>query len=142
MRTCLVDTGPIVAYLDAKDPAHAEVAPRLDRFAGRLATTSAVITESMHLLAADTRGPRLLADFVAASNLEIHDFSHPSPELHEAAELMERYARVPMDFADATLLLLLAEGLDVLDLLTLDRRGFAAFRTRAGDAMALLLDLD
>jgi len=140
VRTCLVDTGPIVAYLDAKDPAHAEVAPHLDRFAGRLATTSAVITESMHLLAADTRGPRLLADFVAASGLEIYDFSHPS-ELHEAAELMERYAQVPMDFADATLLLL-AEGLDVLDLLTLDRRGFATFRTRAGDATTLLLDLD
>lgn len=139
MNLWLVDTGPLVAYLDARDPAHREVAVCLDSFSGRLATTSAVITEAMHLVASDTRGPRLLADFVAAAGLEIYDFSRP-PELHHAANLMEKYPNLPMDFADATLLLL-AEGLGVDDLLTLDRRGFGAFRTREGRALRLVLDL-
>ncbi len=44
-----------------------------------------------------------------------------------------------MDFADATLVLL-AEALDARDVLTLDRRGFAAYRTRMGRAMRLVLD--
>ena len=48
-------------------------------------------------------------------------------ELHEAVALMEKYADTPMDFADATLVLL-AEDLDVDEILTLDRRGFSVFR--------------
>ena len=49
MKTWLIDTGPIVAFLDRKDPFHDEVAERLEGFDGTLATTSVVVTESMHL---------------------------------------------------------------------------------------------
>jgi uncharacterized protein len=52
---------------------------------------------------------------------------------------MGRYANVPMDFADATLVLL-AETLGAHDVLTLDRRGFATYRTRRGRALRLVLD--
>jgi hypothetical protein len=135
----LVDTGPLVAYLDGGDPAHAVVADHLDGFSGRLATTSAVVTEAMHLVASDSRGPRLLADLLAETAAEVYDLSRP-PDLHHAVALMERYRNLPMDFADATLLLL-AEAVGVEDLLTLDRRGFAAFRTRQGRALRLVLDL-
>lgn len=135
----LIDTGPLVAYLDSRDPEHAEVARRLGAFSGRLVTTSAVITEGMHLVAADTRGPRLLADFVASTSLDVYDLSRP-PEIHDAVALMETYTNLPMDFADATLLLV-AEHLGIHDLLTLDRRGFSAFRTREGRSLRLVLDL-
>ena len=57
---------------------------------------------------------------------------------------MEGYTslpNLPMDYADATLLLL-AEALGIHDLLTLDRRGFSAFRTREGEALRLILDLE
>ena len=140
MSLWLVDSGPLVAYLDAGDPAHAAVARRLEAFAGRLATTSAVVSEAMHLVASDRQGPGLLADLLAEAQVEIYDLS-PPPHLHHAVDLMGRYANLPMDFADATLLLL-AEGLGAGDLLTLDRRGFAAFRTREGGALRLVLDLD
>jgi predicted nucleic acid-binding protein len=70
--------------------------------------------------------------------MDVFDLSAP-PELHEAVALMEKYADTPMDFADATLVLLV-EALDVRDVLTLDRRGFAAYRTRKGRAMRLVLD--
>jgi predicted nucleic acid-binding protein len=133
-----VDTGPLVAYLDAGDPAHAVVSPRWDAFTGRLVTSSAVITEAMHFLAAAPRGPRQLAELVAASGMEVYDLSRP-PELGEAVALMEKYADTPMDFADATLVLL-AEALGVPDVLTLDRRGFRTYRTRTGRALDLVLD--
>jgi predicted nucleic acid-binding protein len=134
----LVDTGPLVAYLDASDRAHSEVASRLDDFSGRLATTSAVITEAMHLLGASRDGPRILAEFVAASRTEVYDLCRP-PELHEAVRLMAKYADTPMDFADATLVLL-AEGLNVREILTLDRRGFSTYRTRQRRHFDLVLD--
>lgn len=139
MISWLIDTGPLVAYLDSGDPDHAAVARCLDAFPGCLATTSAVITESMHLVAADTRGPRLLADFVTSAGVDVYDLSRP-PELHDAVELMETYTNLPMDFADATLLLL-AEALGIRELVTLDRRGFSAFRTRGGEALRLVLDV-
>ena len=138
MKTWLVDTGPLVAYLDAGDHSHAEVAACLDEFSGPLATTSAVITEAMHLLATSRAGPRALAEFVAASGMEVYDLCRPL-ELHEAVTLMEKYADTPMDFADATLVLL-AEGLDVQDVLTLDRRGFSTYRTRQRRGFQLVLD--
>jgi predicted nucleic acid-binding protein len=133
----LVDTGPLVAYLDAGDPSHAEVAARLDEFTGALATTSAVITEAMHLLAVVSDGPRTLAEFVAASGLEVYDLCRP-PEFQEAVALMAKYANTPMDFADATLVLL-AEGLNVNEILTLDRRGFSSYRTRQRRHFQLVL---
>jgi predicted nucleic acid-binding protein len=43
-----------------------------------------------------------------------------------------------MDFADATLVLL-AEAIGILDILTLDRRGFSTYRTAKGKKFHLIL---
>lgn len=138
MKRWLIDTGPLVAYLDGSDPAHAEVVARIEAFTGHLATTSSVVTEAMHFVAQAPEGPRLLADLLVACDAEVHDFTDPAG-LAEVVSLMERYANVPMDFAGATLVLL-AESLGVHEVLTLDRRGFSAFRTRRGRALRLVLD--
>lgn len=138
MKSWLVDTGPLVAYLDTAEPGHAPVAAAWDRFTGRVVTSSAVITETMHFVSGVRGGPRALAELVSASAMEVYDLTRP-PELQEAVALMERYADTPMDFADATLVLL-AEALKVNEVLTLDRRGFRTYRTRAGRALRLVLD--
>lgn len=137
MKTWILDTGPLVAYLDRNDAAHPEAAERLDAFGGELVTTSAVITEAMHFVADVPTGPRLLADYVAVSRMRVYDLSS-APDLRDAVALMEKYADVPMDFADATLLLL-AEALGLRDIVTLDRRGFSAFRTRQRRHLTLVL---
>ena len=137
MKAWILDTGPLVAYLDASERQHARVAARLDAFSGQLLTTTAVITEAMHLLATDRRGPALLAEFVAQSGLQIFDFSEAAA-LSEAARRMEKYANIPMDYADATLVLL-AERLGVFDILTLDYRGFTVFRSSKGKSFSMVL---
>jgi len=138
VKTWLVDTGPIVAFLDARDPAHEEVALRWSGLVGTCATTGAVLTEAMHLLAADPAGPAALAELVALGNFRIFDLCQP-PDLPAAAQLMAKYSDTPMDFADATLVLL-ADALGVRDILTLDRRGFRSYRMRKRRAFHLLLD--
>lgn len=138
MRPCLVDTGPLVAFLNARDSAHDEVAERLGRYSGQLTTTSAVITEVMHFVAPSPTGPRLFADFVLATGLVVSDLTQPAA-LAEAAGLMQKYADLPMDFADATLVLL-ADRLELFDIFTLDRRGFRVFRGREGQTFRLMLD--
>ena len=139
MMTWLVDTGPLMAYLDADDPAHTEVALLWDKFTGHLYTTSAVITETMHFVSADPEGAESLAELIDASSMDVYDLTQP-PELREAAALMKRYADTPMDFADATLVLL-AEAISTYDIFTLDRRGFAVFRTRKNQAFRNVLDI-
>jgi uncharacterized protein len=137
LKAWILDTGPLVAYLDASEREHARVAARLDAFTGQLLTTTAVITEAMHLLASDRRGPALLADFVALSGLQIFDFSEAAP-LAEAARRMAKYSNVPMDYADATLVLL-AERSGVFEVLTLDYRGFTVFRSSQGKSFVMVL---
>jgi uncharacterized protein len=135
LTSLLLDTGPLAAYLDRRDPAHDEIAACLAPFSGQLHTTSAVITEAMHFVATDSRGPALLAEFITASRTRVHDFSQPA-ELRAAAALMAKYADTPMDYADATLILL-AERLAVPDIVTLDRRGFSVYRTAKGKALRI-----
>ncbi len=128
----------MVAYLDPDDPAHEEVGALLDRFRGVLHTTDAVVTEAMHFLARSRLGPSTLADFVAYSDMGVHDACQ-TPGITSAALLMDRYVDIPMDFADATLVLL-AQRLDVRAVLTLDRRGFRTYRTEDGRPFRLVLD--
>lgn len=138
VNTWLLDTGPLVAYLDGSDRAHEQVAAHLDAFAGELVTTSAVITEAMHFVAAEAHGPRLLADLINTASVRVYDLAQP-PELRAAARLMEKYADTPMDYADATLVLL-AGALGLADVLTLDRRGFSTYRFGSRKAFRLVLD--
>ena len=55
-----------------------------------------------------------------------------------ATKLMAKYADTPMDYADATLVLL-ADEMGVADIATLDTRGFSTYRTAKGKAFRLVL---
>ena len=109
-----------------------------NQFTGALATTSAVVTETMHFVAPARSGPRRLAEFISASGTDVYNFCG-AQELRAAVSLIEQYRDTPMDLADATLLLL-AEALGVRDILTLDRRGFSTYRTRERKALRMILD--
>ena len=140
MKVWVLDTGPLVAYLDGRDSAHAAVAACVDGFAGRFVTTSAVITEAMHFVSESREGAKALASFAQAVGLLVYECAHPT-QIGAAAALMDKYSDTPMDFADATLVLL-ADQLDVVDVLTLDRRGFRTYRTSRGTPFRLVLDSD
>lgn len=137
MKLWLLDTGPIVAFLDAQDKEHKCVAEAFDKFNGRFVTTSAVVTEAMHFLGGVRFGAAVLVDFILASQAEIHECTSVDA-LTEAAELMAKYEDTPMDFADATLVLL-AKRLNINAVCTLDRRGFRTYRI-GRKAFRLVLD--
>ncbi|MDQ1638399.1 MAG: uncharacterized protein QOF62_1738 [Pyrinomonadaceae bacterium] len=138
MKLWLLDTGPLVAYLDSRDPAHDQADEFLGAFTGSLVTTSAVITEAMYFVSSNSEGPEALANFAHAARLLVHDCAQPS-QLKDATRLMRKYANTPMDFADATLVLL-ADQLSAYEIATLDRRGFSAYRTPRGKSFRLVMD--
>lgn len=128
MTSWLLDAGPLVAALNRRDPHHARSAAALASFSGTLVTTGAVVTEAMHFLGGVPDGAETLAGFLDDAQADIRDCFAPL-QLHAASRLMKKYADTPMDFADATLVLLADEtGLD--QILTLDERGFRVFRFR------------
>ena len=137
MRPLLLDTGPIVAFLDRKDPLHAWVSPRFGNVLGRLVTTGAVVTEATFFLQNVRDGISRLFDLLANPRIEIRD-GFQVPSLRAAAILMERYADTPMDFADATLVVL-ANELGTDQVLTLDERGFRTYRHGRTRAFRLVL---
>lgn len=128
MTSWLLDTGSLVAALNRRDPDHARCVTALADFSGSLLTTGAVITEAMHFLHGTPGGADTLVGFLDDAQVDIRDCFAPL-QLLAATRLMKKYADTPMDFADATLVLLADEtGLD--QIVTLDARGFRTYRFR------------
>jgi uncharacterized protein len=95
-----------------------------------------VLTEVCHLLP-----ERLVSRFlrwVGAGGLTVIEV--PPAAVPGLADRMDKYADLPMDLADASLIWV-AETLGVLDILTLDRRDFGVYRTERGRALRNVLDV-
>jgi hypothetical protein len=116
---------------------HARSAEFIDGFTGTMTTTGAVISEVMYFVSESTNGAISFAQLLLDSEIRVEDCAQPEAVL-EAAKLMTKYAGTPMDFADATLVLL-ADQIEVTEILTLDRKGFSTYRTPKGKAFRLAL---
>lgn len=131
----LVDTGPLVALFDPRDPHHLRCRKALQGFREVLTTTTPVLTETFHMLSPGSRGARNVRAFVTAGGLSTWFMDHGA--LDRAFELMERYVDHPMDLADASLLVA-AERLDTRRIFTVDRRDFLTYRIRRGHRLSSL----
>ena len=140
MTLCLLDTGPLVALLDRSEPDHDRVQSFMAHLRGsRLVTTGAVITEAFYFLSDVRDGTANLFSFLDASATEVRN-AFSAEALAAAVRLITKYADVPMDFPDATLVWI-AESSGIDRILTLDRRGFSSFRFAKNRRFKLLLDL-
>lgn len=121
----LIDTGALLALLDADDHWHARCAGAFAEMTLPLATTGAVLAELFHLLGSNPRDLasawRLLRSG-AITLAPITDADVPDLDC-----LMARYHDHPMDFADATLVRL-AERERLTDILTIDHDDFETYR--------------
>ena len=123
----LVDTGPLVAMFDPSDRARESCLTELGRLERRrLVTTLAVVTEATYLLDFSKSAQQAFLTFVASGAVELAELG--ATLVSKAQSLMAKYADLPMDFADATLVVL-AESLDTTTIFTLDRRDFGVYRT-------------
>ena len=134
MRSMLFDTGVFVALLDKSEKNHERCIAFLKDFKGKLFTTEPVLTETLYLLGLSIKAQRLCIDFILKGGATLIPQSMES--LSRASALMEKYEDIPMDFADATLVSL-AEEIDVVEILTLDLRGFGTYRVRGKTAFKI-----
>jgi uncharacterized protein len=123
-----------VALLDHDDHAHREVNRFLAGFKGQMFTTWAVLTETCHLLPRRFVVPFMR--WVAAGSMQLPDI--PPRGLETMATAMEKYSDLPMDLADASLVLL-AGTTGITDVLTLDETDFGIYRLPDGKRLRSVL---
>lgn len=100
-RRVIVDTGPIVAFLDQKDRHHGWVLGELATIEPPMLTCEAVLSEVWHLLRAHPNGRHALLDLISRNILSIaFDLS---AEIAAVRQLALRYRNVPMALADGCL---------------------------------------
>jgi uncharacterized protein len=121
----LLDTGAFVALVDRDEKLHGDCVVALENWSGPVVTTEAVLTETLYLVGPQWRAQKNCLEFVLRGAFQLVPSSAKS--LRRVAVLMERYRNVPMDFADATLVVL-GEELETDWVFTLDRRGFSTYR--------------
>ena len=126
-NSVIADTGFWVALLNKDDAFHAQATTYLAGCRQTLVTTWPVITEVCYLLLS-RRGMQAVRQFLDMGAqgyfvivpLEVE-------QLQYVATLMEKYADLPMDLADASMVLL-AEALGHGRILSTDQRDFDCYR--------------
>ena len=121
----ILDTGPWVALIDRSESRHTECVHWLKNFSGRLYSTEAVLTEVLYILNFSIVAQCAALDFVLESVVEIVPSS--SESLKKTKSLMKKYADLPMDFADATIVCLATET-GVQNIVTFDKKDFAIYK--------------
>lgn len=135
----VVDTGPLVAAVLSGDDDHRAC---VDLFTSAhlggepLVVPSFVMPEACYLIQREA-GPKVEADFVRS--LAAGDFAVAECDLalERIAELMEKYADLPLGLADASVVAI-AEEIGAREIATLDRRDFSVVRPRHAASFVLL----
>jgi len=134
----IVDTGFWLALANKKDTHHARA---VEVFAGihePLITTWPVMTETCHLLL-QRRGAQAQQRFLQGYTRGAFEiFDAGTEQLPRILQLMDKYADLPMDLADASLVIL-AEHLTHGRILSTDQRDFRAYRWKQHEPFQNLL---
>lgn len=106
----LVDTGPLVAYLDRREEAHEWVSSQMAHIRSPLLTCEAVLTEACFLLQRSfPDGVRRLESWLSRDLLRVSfDLADHGVRVFR---LMETYANLPMSLADACLVVMVEKGI-------------------------------
>ena len=117
MKSILIDAGPIIALFNKKDNYHERVIGYLREFSGKLLSTWPVITEVSHMLSFSVNAQIDFLKWVRSGAIELIDIE--KAEIDRIIELTNKYSDVPMDLADATMVVI-SEKLNVKEILTID----------------------
>ena len=135
MLRVLADTGPLAALFDADDRDHERVVGFVREFQGTMGTTWPVVTEVTHLLDFSVGKQLEFLEWVERGGIAVAALE--PADLARIGGLMRKYADAPMDFADATLVVV-ADKTNTPQVLTLDD-DFLVYRIHGSKAFELVL---
>lgn len=137
-NSVIIDTGFWVAVGNERDKYHEHAMQCLMNNAKVMITTGAVITETCYLLRRDAGLESQQAFLLALENGTARIFDLTQAHLARVRGLMHKYADLPMDYADASLVVL-AEELGHGDIFSTDQRDFNTYRWKNHEPFRNLL---
>ncbi|MFC4871148.1 type II toxin-antitoxin system VapC family toxin [Negadavirga shengliensis] len=102
MESILIDAGPLIALFNKRDRFHPQSIAFLKGFQGRLYTTWPVITEAFRMLDFNVNAQINLLQWIHRGGLTL--FPLGESHIQRLIGLCEKYDDVPMDLADASLI--------------------------------------
>jgi hypothetical protein len=137
VKRVLIDTGPLVAILSPDQSSHELCLSTLKSLPGPPITCWPVITEAVWLLRGSPPAVSRLLSGVNTGVLQIPAVN--STEAERIGLIMEKYASLRPQFADA-MLVYLAHRENIDTIFTLDRRDFSVYRTALKKQFHLIPD--
>jgi len=114
----LIDSGPLIALFHNHDNNHQNIRTFLRKHNFLYISTLAVLTEVSYFLSVNINAQQDFYEWVLIKGLIISDINqHDIPRI---AELTKKYSDLPMDFADATLVVA-AEKSGIREIISLDK---------------------
>ena len=118
LNPVLIDSGPLIALFDSSEKHHHSVKSFLKEHPCRYVSTIAVFTEVSHMLDFSTRAQRDFYEWIMCKGVIISDINQN--DMPRLVELTDKYADLPMDFADGTLVIT-AEKTGIREIISLDK---------------------
>lgn len=131
MKKLLVDAGPLIALFDKNDHYHEQAITHFKSLREIPVTTWPVLTEVSHMLDFHSDAQAGFLEWVQLGGLEV--FPLNGYDIPRVYELVTTYKNVPMDLADASLVVV-SEHLNTLRILSIDS-DFYIFRNRFKDML-------
>ena len=103
MRNIVVDSGPFIALYNGADKYHQAAREFIRSVQHPLYTNIAVLTEAVYLLDFDIRAQ---VDFLRWVYQAVHIDDATANDLLRVIEILQKYADLPADFTDASLIAL------------------------------------
>ena len=137
-RKVIVDTGPLVAYLNKNDAFHTWVLETLAMLTPPLYTCEAVLSEACFLLRHYEDGAENILNLMERRTLLVP--FNLADESSAVRELLKKYHDVPMSLADACLVRMVEQVSDS-SLLTLDK-DFTIYRIHQRKVIPIIMPLN
>ncbi len=117
MQNILIDAGPIIALFNKNDKYHEKIKEFLKNYEGKLTSTWPVVTEVSHMLDFNIQTQIDFLTWIKLGGVTIEDIE--KEDLNRIIELSKKYSDVPMDLADASLVVL-SEKMKIKQIITID----------------------
>ena len=135
IRHVLLDTGPLVAFLNRRDRYHLWAVDQFARLRPPLGTCEAVLSEACFLLQRYPGGPESALELLRRQLVTVT--FRLEEEVTAVTRLLSRYANVRMSLADACLVRM-SEQRSESGVLTLDRH-FRLYRRRGREVIHAIM---
>ena len=117
MKNTLIDAGPLIALFNKSDKYHEKIKEFIKNYTGLLTTSWPVITEVCHMLDFNINAQIDFLKWIKLGGLKVEDIE--TEEIDKIIKLSEKYSDIPMDLADATLIVI-SERLGIKEIITID----------------------